>query len=89
MLHKRGFLGTYLLITFTLSYQHDQSVGVCSSTQQKRNRHTLWQRGSWEWIRTKMGGVYHGTCTCTGDIYQCSPKGLRMWGPPGEVKLIV
>ena len=36
VLHKRGLLGPYLLITFTLSYQHDQPVWVCSSTLTER-----------------------------------------------------
>ena len=35
MLHKRGFLGAYLLITFAFTCQHDQLVGACSSRLQK------------------------------------------------------
>ena len=30
MLHKTGFVGAYILITFTFACQHDQLVEVCS-----------------------------------------------------------
>ena len=36
MLHKRGFLGAYLLITFTLTCQHGQLVGVGSDRLNKK-----------------------------------------------------
>ena len=29
-LHKRGFLGAYLLIIFTFTCQHDEPVAACS-----------------------------------------------------------
>ena len=32
IMHKRGFIGTHLLSTVTLSYQHDQPVGMWSDT---------------------------------------------------------
>ena len=36
MLHKKGVLGAYLLITVTFSCQHDQLVGVYSDRLKNR-----------------------------------------------------
>ena len=58
MLHKRGFFGAFLLITF--SCQFDQLVGVCSDSLNKRGiRH-----GS----GAKNGGNKHGSGQKGGSV---------------------
>ena len=55
MLRKTRFLGIYLLITFTVSYQHDQPVRVCSGTLKKislMNGHNQ-KKGSFERVQLK------------------------------------
>ena len=62
MLHKRGFLGAYLLITFTCCRQRDQLVGVCSDRLKKR--------GLRYGLGSKKGGPRHGSGSKSGGLYR-------------------
>ena len=61
MLHKRGLLGAYLLITFSFwSCQHDQLVGVCSDRLKKSGL----KHGS----GSQNGGLRHGSGSKGGGV---------------------